>query len=180
MEFKTTSTKRSAAAFSLVEMVIALAISSFAMLIVGTSSAMILRGFSALDNYIELEQDSRYALDIVGRDIRQATALATYTNNAFTILDGDGNPVTYQYTDSEDILVRTDTAESKTLLTGCELFSFNIYQRNTISGSYDQYETADVDTCKLIQLTWKCSRKNLSGMENTEFVQSAKFVIRKQ
>ncbi|MBI4659259.1 MAG: hypothetical protein HY735_10495, partial [Verrucomicrobia bacterium] len=55
-----------------------------------------------------------------------------------------------------------------------------IYQRNPIGGTYDQYPTGAASTCKLVQLRWICSRKILGVAKNTESVQSAKVVIRKQ
>ena len=57
---------------------------------------------------------------------------------------------------------------------------FSLYQRNPINGTYDQYPTANPDTCKLVQLSWICSRNILGKKANTESVQSAKVVIRKQ
>lgn len=180
MVSKTTSTNRRKAGFSLPEMVFGLGIGSLALAIVATSWAMMLRGFSAIDNYIELEQDSRYALDIVGRDIRQAQSLSSFSTSSFTLIDGNGDDINYTYSGFGKTFSRTVNGETEILLTECDEFGFDIYQRNTISGTYDQYPTATADTCKLIQITWKCSRENLSGMDNTEFVQSAKFVIRKQ
>ena len=180
MEFKTTSTKRRNAGFSIVEMIVGVAIGTIALTIVGTSWAMIMTGFSAIDNYTELEQDSRYTLDLLGRDIRQSQGLLTYSDDTFTLIDGDGDQIVYTYSSSQGVFSRTVDGVTEPLLSECEDFYVDIYQRNTISGTYDQYPTADVDTCKLIQITWKCSRLNLNGTDNTELVQSAKFVISKK
>jgi hypothetical protein len=49
-----------------------------------------------------------------------------------------------------------------------------------MNGSYDQYPTASASTCKLVQLDWICSRPIIGTQKNTESVQSAKVVIRKQ
>jgi hypothetical protein len=55
-----------------------------------------------------------------------------------------------------------------------------IYQRNSISNTYDQFPAADTNTCKLVQLSWICRRPIIGSTQNTESVQSAKIVIRKQ
>ena len=55
-----------------------------------------------------------------------------------------------------------------------------MFQRNPVNGKYDQYPTATASQCKLVQLRWVCSRDLIHARRNTESVQSAKIVIRKQ
>jgi hypothetical protein len=69
---------------------------------------------------------------------------------------------------------------TEVLLTECDNLSFAIFQRNPINGTYNQYPTASPATTKLINVTWTCSRKILGNTMNTENVQTAKVVIRKQ
>ena len=72
--------------------------------------------------------------------------------------------------------------ERRVLLSECQEFGFASFQRNPINGTYNQYPTDPnrPDLCKLIQVSWVCSRNILGKRANTESVQSAKFVIRKQ
>jgi len=70
--------------------------------------------------------------------------------------------------------------DAKPLLTECDFLKFSIFQRNPIGGSYDVYPTATTTTCKLVQLSWICSRQIFGLKVNTESVQSAKILIRKQ
>ena len=65
-------------------------------------------------------------------------------------------------------------------MTECDYLRFAIFQRNPIGGTYDQYATASATNCKLVQLNWICSRTILGAKVNTESVQSAKIVIRRQ
>jgi hypothetical protein len=74
---------------------------------------------------------------------------------------------------------KNGVADAAPLLQGCTFLQFSIYQRNPKQGQYDQYPTAVAGTCKLVQLSWVCARPILGG-QNTESVQSAKVVIRKQ
>jgi hypothetical protein len=61
-----------------------------------------------------------------------------------------------------------------------DYLTFQIYQRNTVANTYDQFPTGSVGLCKLISVSWICSRTILGSKMNTESVQTAKIVIRKQ
>lgn len=144
------------------------------------------RSFAALTNYVDLDNFSRTALDTMSREIRQADRLVSgddhhlvfqYTNptNGSTFL------VAYGYDPDTRQLVRKQSGgDAKVLLQECDYLRFSLFQRNPINGTYDQYPTANPDTCKLVQLSWICSRNILGKKANTESVQSAKVVIRKQ
>ena len=55
-----------------------------------------------------------------------------------------------------------------------------MYQRNMTNGTDQPIPTSVASQCKLIKLTWVCSRDILGKSANTESVQSAEFVIRKK
>jgi hypothetical protein len=89
--------------------------------------------------------------------------------------------VTYTYSPTARTLVRTANGTTRTLLEECDQLRFSIFQRNPINGTYDYYETTDNPAItKIVQLSWVCSRDILGKQANTESVQSAKVVIRKQ
>jgi hypothetical protein len=66
------------------------------------------------------------------------------------------------------------------LLTNVDFLSFQIFQRNPVAGTYDTYPTSSATNCKLVSVSWICSRSILGSKLNTESVQTAKIVIRKQ
>jgi hypothetical protein len=146
------------------------------------------RSFAALTNYVDLDNFSRNALDTMSREIRQANRLVSGDDHHLVF--EHTNPtngtaffnVSYTYNPDTKQLVRQQqgVSESKVLLQECDFLRFSIFQRNPINGSYDQYPTANPDTCKLVQLSWICSRNILGKKANTESVKSAKVVIRKQ
>jgi len=146
------------------------------------------RSFAALTNYVDLDNFSRNALDTMSREIRQANRLVSGDDHHLVF--EHTNPtngsaffnVSYTYNPDTKQLVRWQqgVTEPKVLLQECDFLRFSIFQRNPINGSYDQYPTANPDTCKLVQLSWICSRNILGKKANTESVQSAKVVIRKQ
>lgn len=180
MDFKPTSTKRRAA-FSLAETMVVLGIGSLMMAALAALTTYTGRSFAAIVNYTDLDKLSRNALDTMSKEIRQTTKLTAASSTNLTFLDFDGNTLAYTYNHDARTLTRTKTGEAdKTLLKGCDELTFSIYQRNPIGGTYNVYPTATADTCKLIQLRWTCSRDLIRSKVNTESVQSAKIVIRKQ
>jgi hypothetical protein len=138
------------------------------------------RSLVAMVNYADLETRSRNALDIMTREIRQANSLNSHSLTNLVFNDYDGKLLTYWYNAADKTLRRTKDNKTQVLLTECDQLTFSIYQRNPIGGSYDQYPTATPTTCKLVQLNWRCSRSILNARSNTESVQSAKVVIRKE
>jgi hypothetical protein len=140
------------------------------------------KSFAAISNYVDLDQKSRNALDLMSQQIRQSQYLTAFGTNYLTFHDFDEKALTFSYNPNSRTLTRTKNGvqDSRPLLTECDYFRFSIYQRNPIGGTYDQFPTAVATNCKLVQVTWVCSRKLLGIAMNTESVQSAKIVIRRR
>jgi ligand-binding sensor domain-containing protein len=161
------------------------ALASVLLMALGALTMFGARSFGAMANYVDLDQYSRNALDRMSKEIRQCNCLLASDDNYLWFQDSDGLNLLYYYIPSTRILYRFKDnghgwqMDSKPLLTQCDFLQFSIFQRNPIMGTYNQYPTASADTCKLVQLSWVCSR-TLIGNKNTESVQSAKVVIRKK
>ena len=140
------------------------------------------RSFAGMANYVSLDRKSRNALDVMSQQIRQANILTDYSTTSLTFQDYDGGALKYTYDPNARTLTRykNNVADAKALLTECDYLGFAIYQRNPVAGTYGVYPTATPSTCKLVQMTWVCSRQVLGAKINTESVQSAKIVIRKE
>src|SRR5689334_22923644 len=87
-------------AWTLMEMMLGVAI--FAVSGIALSSIYIfsLRSFAALTNYSTLDRENRYAMDLLTREIRQAkqvTSYGTNGNSTLTIINGDTQTVTYSF-----------------------------------------------------------------------------------
>lgn len=167
-------------AFTLMEMLVATSIGSLILLVVAHLCFMSGRSFAAMYNYCSLDYASRQALDLMSKEIRQAHSLSNWTSASITLNDWDGTPLQYAWNAGPRTFVRVKNGQTRTLLTECDYLNFEIFQRTPIGGTYDQFPTASPATCKLVQVTWICSRRILGARLNTESVQSAKFVIRKQ
>lgn len=173
--------------FNLFELMIAMGISS--VLFSAVASMMFFGGKSsaALGNYADLDRYSRNALDRMTTDIRQANRLISYSTNKLQFettnpTTGATNTLTFSYDATAGTLTRIYLSSTNTLLTGIvsNSLQFAMFQRNPIGGSVDQEATTNVSVCKVVQLTWICSRSILGRKANTESVQSAKVVIRKK
>jgi len=171
---------------SIAEMWVAMAVSGIILAALLGFTLYTGKSFAALTNYVDLEQKSQNALDTMTREIRQTDFLVSYgtatlngrlITNSLTFMAPDGQQIIYSY--GNRALTRTKGAEKKTLLTNCDFLSFQVFQRNPISGAYDQYPTASATNCKLVSVSWVCSRNILGSAINTESVQTAKIVIRK-
>lgn len=179
MVCKTTSTRRRAG-FTLVEFMVSLAVGGILFLAVAVLGLYSGRSFAALANYTELDAASRNALDTLTRDVRQVNRLTASTSTSLTFEDADGGALEYVYSPNARTLTRRKGGDAKVLLTECDRLTFSIFQRNPIGGTYDQFPTGAPSTTKLIHINWTCSRQILGNTVNTENVQTAKVVIRKQ
>ena len=170
---------------TLVETMVALTVGFIVLGVIGSLSIWSARSFAALGNYAELDNASRNALDNLTRDIRQVNGLLTFTTNQnlqqLEFMDWDTNKLYFRYIPSTKTLVKVKNGVLTTLLRDCDKLEFSIYQRNNVSGTYNQYDVVsnNMSTCKLVQVTWVCSRKLLpTDLINSESVQTAKIVIR--
>jgi prepilin-type N-terminal cleavage/methylation domain-containing protein len=168
--------------FTLIELLVGIMLSGIMLTALGALTFYTGRSFSALANYVDLDNASRNALDRMSSEIRQTQYLMEASETKLVFRDSDGGKLSYVYNPSTRTLRRfkNDVGGPVPLLTECNSLKFSIYQRNPINGTYDQYPTATPATCKLVQLRWICTRDLIIAKRNTECVQSAKIVIRKQ
>ena len=166
-------------------MVVAIGLATILVLTLTSFSMFCSRSFAALYNYVDLDDVNRIAIDKLTRDVRQANRVSAYDTNgmSLTLEDGDAarTPISFVYNATTRTLTRTRGAEVEiVLLKGCDQLFFWIGQRNTDVGGYDVFKAATIDTAKVINVRWVCSRSLFGRKENTENVQTARIVIRKQ
>ena len=150
------------------------------------------RSFYAMENYVELDMKSRGALDTMSRDIREANGCSTngFTSGNLTLLMSDptsGQPykVNYKYDSGVGTVTRTYSTASggKTslLLSNCVSFAFSYFLRNPTNGAWAAFpnDPGRADECKLVQIDWTCQRTVLGSLINSESMESARVVIRK-
>lgn len=165
----------------MIEMLIAVAIGSI--LTIAIASLMIYgsRSFAALMNYSDMDRQSRRALDIISREIRSSHGIVTATTNEVYFDTGGGtNNLRYLFNPEAREFIQFKDDVRTELLTGCDELTISIFGRNNLSNQFSQFSTTNVANGKMIQFAWTCSRKILGARLNTESLQTAKIVIRKQ
>jgi Tfp pilus assembly protein PilW len=190
---RTSSAKNSGrAAFTLVELMVASSVGMMVLAAVSFMSLYASRSSIAVINYTDLEAKSRYALDVISRELRQASQVLSYQSSAtlksLTLTNADQSAsivLTYDPAARTVALNKTGQA-SMTILTECDRWDFGLYQRTPLVTSSNVFYypatnsagTLDPKICKLINLSWKCSRLVAAQKLNTESVQAAQFVLR--
>lgn len=158
---------------------IAMAVGGLLLAAILSLSAYSGRSLAGLANYVALNSDSRIALDRMTREIRQSGYLTGYQTNRLSFMDFDGQPLVYEYQPAERALIRTKLNQKEVLLSDCDGVKFEIFERNPIEGSFDHALATTAVSSKVISLSFTCSRTLLGVKMNTESVQTAKVVIRK-
>jgi type II secretory pathway component PulJ len=174
-------------AWTLMEMLLGVAIFAVSGMALSSIYIFSLRSFAALTNYSSLDRENRYAMDLLTREIRQAKQVTSYGTNGtstLTIINGDTQTVTYSFSPTtKQMLRQVHGGETQVLLTNCDLLNFSLYQRNPSNGNYGIFPTATNNwqqTVKVIQFTWKTASSLPNAEVNSENVQTARVVIRKQ
>lgn len=164
---------------SLVEVMIAVTLGMIAFAAMASLSLFTARSFVASGNYADLDRKSFVALDTLSRDIRQSRDLLGFTTNKLTLKDNDNATLIYEYKPSTGLFTRQKNGTTTVLLDQCDFLNFAIYQRTPTNGwAWYPVQSNVIATAKLIDVSWKCSRKILGAKVNTESVQTAKVVIR--
>src|SRR5712691_843746 len=121
---------KSRRAWSLLEMLVALAIFTVVGLAMMSLYLFSSRSLASLANYAALDIANRQAMDQLTAEIRQAKQITDYATNAnsssITLLNGDGESIQYLFSKSSQSLVRNDltTGDRKVLLNNCSLLAF--------------------------------------------------------
>lgn len=165
-------------AFTLVEVMVATALSLMAVTVMALVAYFTSRSFVAATNYTDMALLSRMALDNMSRTIRQSRQVTAYSTNSITLLDANGNSVQYTLNPATGTLISVVGGATNTYLTSCNSLQFWIYQRTPKSNSLSCYTPAYVTNAKLVQVTWSCSRQIFGVNVNNEIVESASICLR--
>ena len=162
-------------AMTLVELMVAIAVGSLVLLVVAMVFGNGLRSFAMMGNYVNMDRDSRNALDRMTRDIRRAGSLTSFTPErlVFTKYATSNFFVVYQWDSASHKLTEWKTGNTKTnvLLTECDEFAFGMQKSSGVA-------TTSLTEAKKISVNWKCSRSYINKKVATEQMQQALIIIR--
>jgi Tfp pilus assembly protein PilW len=175
--------RKSHAGWTLVEMMAAMLCGAIILATLTIVTVFATRSYLAIANYRDLDKNSRNALDVMSRDIRNMDVVTNYAPNTISLLALDGSSVTYTWDPTTTAFKRTYTraggsALTSTLLTNCTTLVFHVYsQVPTNSFTFPDTSGNPTET-KLIDVSWRCARAIFGTETNSESVQTAKIVIR--
>lgn len=182
---------RAACGLTLVEMAMAVGVGSLVLVIVGTLTVYALRSFAAMGNYASLDARNRIALDKITRDIRQATCVTNcYSDSTvkwirFVTPYGESPTTKYTWYPDDRTLVCEKGGQEEIYLTDCDQWDFAFYKRtpqptfgNVFLPATNSAGEYDLSICKMIGMSWKCSRTLAGKKWNSESVQSVQIVLR--
>ena len=120
---------------TLVEMMISVGLSTIILAFAGSLYLFGSRSFVAMGNYADLDSKSRTALDLMSRDIREATQVTAFQKSGattwFTLTNAlAGTSSTYTWNATPRTLVCQKTGQpDQVYLTECDSWAFELYQR---------------------------------------------------
>ena len=168
--------------FTLVELMVSVAVASIVLAAVLTLFIYGMFSFAGLGNYAILAGQSHISLDVLSREMREATGFVDYTasgsQKSLTLTNSlGGTTMKCSWDHDTGVLTFEKTGLPKrTCLTGCEAWDVSFYQRSP-NNDWTFFAASNPQTCKLINMNWKCYRKILKRI-NTENVVTAQVVLR--
>lgn len=161
--------------FTLVELLMAIVIGSMVLGAVMSSFIFVAKSCISLNDYTELDVESRRAVEIFSREVRASSDISGFSINGLTLtVPTSGSPYTvnYTYVSADRTFYRAyGTSEQQALLKGVQRFALRRY--NLLHNAASN----DLET-KQIQLDAETSRNAGGRFLATNHVLSAKFVMR--
>lgn len=181
--------------FTLVEVIISSGLAAFILTAVMTTFLFLGRSGVNVQNYNDMEAQSRRALEQFAQDVRQASEITwnaagtstasiggqsislKWEDGASVTLTVDGNPVTYVYAGNQQGFYRLASTRNATLVTGIVTFEFKAYSITGSSLSLTDLAAAGRQT-KQLQISLEAQRANRTVARATNLVLSARYILR--
>jgi type II secretory pathway component PulJ len=179
MVLKLTNRRKTRAGYSLVELMVGLALGMLVLVAVGSIYLFSLTSFATMANYAELNAKNRMASDIISRDIRSASSVASVTPYQL-VLHFAKTDVSYTYDPDLATLTRLQFGQPRTLLKNVDYLGFSLYQRPLTTAGYEQFPTAAPSTAKMVAFEWSCSQKLYCGVKTSFSHQAAIVELRNE
>lgn len=167
--------------FTLVEVMVGLTIATFLLASSYATLISLSKGTESMINFSEMNGQTRFALELFGRDSRMASAVKHARNKSFRLvreMGGSEIEVRYRYVPDSGIFERIQfdssgsVSERRTLLYDVEEMNFNYYTARQVKTNGSGL--ADI---KHVQIEAKLERKVLN-ITNTNYIISARFMMR--
>jgi type II secretory pathway component PulJ len=172
MVFKLTNSRKPRAGFTLVELMVGVALGMMVLVAVGSIYLFSLTSYASLASYAELNAKNRMASDTISRDIRSASSVASVTPSQLVLQFAKTN-VTYTYDPDLATLTRVQFGQPRILLENVDYLSFYLYQRPLTNAAYEQFPTATPATAKMVAFDWSCSQRVFLSVKSSSSHEAA-------
>ena len=164
--------------FTLIETLVASAIGAIAMTAVMAVTFYTGRSVASLADSVALNNDSRSVIDRVSQRIRQAEEVTAYSTNSITVMVSS-NALTYSWVPAESKLYEIENSVTNTLLENCTSLVFDLFRRNPMTNSFDQFPATDnIAEAKLVRIKWTCESIRPGKAAGSSELISSKIVLR--
>ena len=171
-----TNLRQSPVGFTLVELMISLALVMMLTLALLTSFVFIARGDRSLTNYGDMNSQARKLLERLGQDLRSATDVPNFTSDSLTLsvptnaAATANQSVIWTYDSVGGTVTRQDNIGTTTYARDVQTFTFYYYNGNNAV-------TTSLVEVKQIQISMRLLRLVASTI-TSEYVISAQFTMR--
>lgn len=172
MVFKPTNRRQPRAGFTLVELMVGIALGMLVLAAVGSIYLFSLTSYASMANYAELNAKNRMASDTISRDIRSAASVASVTPSQLVLHFAKGD-VTYTYDPELATLTRLQFGRPRILLNNVDYLDFYLYQRPLTNSAYEQFPTATPTTAKMVAFEWSSSQRVYLSVKSSSSHQAA-------
>jgi hypothetical protein len=111
---------------------------------------------------VELDQQAQLTLGAVAREIREATNVVQFSPNLVVVATPASGAITYKWNQDTKTVDRIGNGSQKTLLTGCDAFSFKMLKALPIDGQLSLETTTNLAECKALAISLECSRASFT------------------
>jgi type II secretory pathway pseudopilin PulG len=162
------------AAFTLVEILIASGLAAFVLTAVMSTFLFLGRSGVNIQNYNDMEAQSRRSLEQFAQDVRQASSI-TWTSSTDITLVVDTANVRWHH--SAGTFSRTAAGTTRTMISGISTFAFKAYNITGSEISLTDLAAAGRQT-KQLQISLEAARTNRTVARATNIVLSARYILR--
>ncbi|HEX7860851.1 MAG TPA: prepilin-type N-terminal cleavage/methylation domain-containing protein [Verrucomicrobiae bacterium] len=171
-------TKKTRSAYTLIELMIGSTLGAIALALVLGATFYTGRTMASLTDSVNLAIQSRSMIDRMSQKIRQAEDVTAFQPHEITVVVG-GTNLTYRYQSNTKRLLEIENSSTNTVLENCTQLRFELYRRNPITNSFDQFPADNtVSEAKLVRVSWTCETQGIGQSTGASELVSSKIVLR--
>jgi hypothetical protein len=183
------SHRKNSGAWTLMEMMIAVAAGTLILASVGSVYLFMNRTMDGTANYAELDRQSRSSLDIITREIRECGGLTNFDSTHLWFTNQNGSLLVYVWDTNAQTLSHTNYSTNfpaaGVLLKYCSFWKATAFTHNPSNATTMTFMAlpttntqAQAALAKVVVMDWICKKTNYLTLTDSESVQTAKVILR--